>query len=276
MKVRGRRMTARLRTRIECLRPFVGTLRRHVDPIVSSIDRPLTNAVGEEINRVVRLVKNRRLRISQPGTLRRPFSSSPSATSKSLIRFPANRARSDRRQTPHGLSLINSLINNRFSGAFLTQRNTECSQGEEMREDDGRKLLHPTLEAIRIRAVKRVEAGEPRSDVITAPGLTRPRIDKWLAVCRGNGIKALRARPVPDRPPELAPSMAADLRDDHWQESPAHEAHIRALDTRHDPGEVRGALVRGVGGLDAASVGALGALPSGARGSATLARWTPS
>jgi transposase len=52
-------MTSALRTRIESMRNFVGTLRRHFENIVTFIDRPLTNAVGEGINRVIRLVKNR-------------------------------------------------------------------------------------------------------------------------------------------------------------------------------------------------------------------------
>lgn len=52
-------MTSALKSRIPSLRTFVGTLRKHFDHIVSFIQRPLTNAVGEGINRIIKIVKNR-------------------------------------------------------------------------------------------------------------------------------------------------------------------------------------------------------------------------
>lgn len=52
-------MTAALKSRIPSLRRFVGTLRNHFDNIITFIDRPLTNAVGEGINRILKIVKNR-------------------------------------------------------------------------------------------------------------------------------------------------------------------------------------------------------------------------
>ena len=52
-------ITAALRSRIPSLRQFVGTLRNHFDNIVAFTDRNLTNAVGEGLNRIVRIVKNR-------------------------------------------------------------------------------------------------------------------------------------------------------------------------------------------------------------------------
>jgi transposase len=52
-------MTSALRSRIPSLRTFVGTLRNHYHNIVTFIDRNLTNAVGEGINRIVKIVKNR-------------------------------------------------------------------------------------------------------------------------------------------------------------------------------------------------------------------------
>ena len=52
-------MTAALRSRIPTLRTFVGTLRTHLVHILAFIDRPLTNAVGEGLNRIVKMVKNR-------------------------------------------------------------------------------------------------------------------------------------------------------------------------------------------------------------------------
>ena len=52
-------MTAALRSRIPSLRQFVATLRNHFDNILAFIDRNLTNAVGEGLNRIVKIVKNR-------------------------------------------------------------------------------------------------------------------------------------------------------------------------------------------------------------------------
>jgi hypothetical protein len=45
-----------------------------------------------------------------------------------------------------------------------------------MKEMDGRKLSHAALEEIRIRAVKRVEAGESPEVVIDALGFHRSAI----------------------------------------------------------------------------------------------------
>ena len=72
-----------------------------------------------------------------------------------------------------------------------------------MKESDGRKINRKALEAIRIRAVKRVEAGESPEVVIAALGFTRPRIYEWLAKYREGGIDALRAKPISGRPPKL-------------------------------------------------------------------------
>ena len=52
-------MTAALRSRIPSLRQFVGTLKNHFDNIVAFTDRNLTNAVGEGLNRIIKIVKNR-------------------------------------------------------------------------------------------------------------------------------------------------------------------------------------------------------------------------
>ena len=68
-----------------------------------------------------------------------------------------------------------------------------------MRETDGRKLSHETLEAMRIRAVKAVESGESPERVIRTLGLSRPRIYEWLAAFReGGGRRFGRSRSVVD------------------------------------------------------------------------------
>jgi len=52
-------ITSALRSRLPSLRQFVGTLRTHFDNIVAFTDRNLTNAVGEGLNRIVKIIKNR-------------------------------------------------------------------------------------------------------------------------------------------------------------------------------------------------------------------------
>ena len=52
-------MTTALRSRIPSLRKFVGTLKNHFDNILTFIQRPLTNAVAEGLNRIIKIVKNR-------------------------------------------------------------------------------------------------------------------------------------------------------------------------------------------------------------------------
>jgi transposase len=68
---------------------------------------------------------------------------------------------------------------------------------------DGRKLSHATLEAIRIRAVRQVEKGQSPEDVIRALGFCRACIYNWIAKYCEGGVDALRAKPVPGRPPKL-------------------------------------------------------------------------
>ena len=52
-------MTAALRSRLEPMKKFVGTLRNHYEGVVAFIDTGLTNAVAEGLNRIVKIVKNR-------------------------------------------------------------------------------------------------------------------------------------------------------------------------------------------------------------------------
>ena len=52
-------MTAALKSRIPSMRTFGETLKAHYANIITFIERPLTNAVGEGINRVLKIVKNR-------------------------------------------------------------------------------------------------------------------------------------------------------------------------------------------------------------------------
>lgn len=80
-----------------------------------------------------------------------------------------------------------------------------------MRENDGRKLDHKTLETLRIRAVKQIEDGAHPEDVAEVLGLDRSTVFKWVARYREGGVAALKAKPVPGRPAKLEGRQIARL-----------------------------------------------------------------
>jgi transposase len=80
-----------------------------------------------------------------------------------------------------------------------------------VRDNDGRKLDHKTLEALRIRAVGQVGEGAHPEDVAAALGLHRKTVYGWLAKYREGGKDALRAQPVPGRPPKLGSPQLSRL-----------------------------------------------------------------
>jgi transposase len=72
-----------------------------------------------------------------------------------------------------------------------------------MKKDDARKLDHATLEAMRIRAVGSVQAGEHPEDVARSLRISRRTIYGWLAQYRRGGWGALKAKPLFGRPRKL-------------------------------------------------------------------------
>jgi transposase len=80
-----------------------------------------------------------------------------------------------------------------------------------MRDNDGRKLDHKTLEALRLRAVEQVHQGARPEDVAIALGLHRKTVYAWLKKHREGGRNALLARPVPGRPPRLSAEQLREL-----------------------------------------------------------------
>ncbi len=80
-----------------------------------------------------------------------------------------------------------------------------------MRDNDGRKLDHNTLEAIRIRVVRQVEAGVRPDDIAASLGLSRSAVFSWVAAHRDGGLEALRAKPVPGRPSKLSDAQIVEL-----------------------------------------------------------------
>ena len=104
-----------------------------------------------------------------------------------------------------------------------------------MREDDGRKLDHQTLEALRLRAVEQVARGVPAAQVgagLAALGLHRRTIYTWLATERAEGREALRARPVPGRPRKLAEEQLGELTGLIAESDPRDHGFAVALWTR--------------------------------------------
>jgi transposase len=101
-----------------------------------------------------------------------------------------------------------------------------------MRDNDGRRLDHKTLEAIRIRAVQQVQAGESPEVVIKALGFGRARIYEWLAAYRAGGWDALKAKKLHGRPRKIDAKQMKWIYDTVTLKSPLQMKFEFALWTR--------------------------------------------
>jgi len=90
----------------------------------------------------------------------------------------------------------------------------------DMKKDDARKLDHQTLEALRERAVRRVQEGESPEVVARIFGVGRAAMYRWLSQYRQGGWGALKAKPVPGRRPKLDGRRLRWLFDTITQKSP--------------------------------------------------------
>lgn len=100
------------------------------------------------------------------------------------------------------------------------------------RPNDARKLSHATLEAIRIRAVKQVEAGESPEVVIAALGMNPRNIYRWIALYREGGEAALKARALKGPAPKLTGAQLKWIRKTVIGKSPLQLGFEFALWTR--------------------------------------------
>ena len=71
------------------------------------------------------------------------------------------------------------------------------------KKTDARKLDHATLEVMRLRAIEATKAGMKATDLALAYGVHRRTVFRWLADYYKGGEQALKAKPIPGRPPKL-------------------------------------------------------------------------
>ena len=81
-----------------------------------------------------------------------------------------------------------------------------------VRESDGRKLDHQTLEDIRIRSVNQImHHGASVKDVAATLGLRDATVYGWVKLFKDRGADALLAKPIPGRPSKLTEDQARQL-----------------------------------------------------------------
>src|ERR1700687_6312609 len=101
-----------------------------------------------------------------------------------------------------------------------------------MKQDDARKLDHATLEAMRIRAVRSVQAGENPEVVARSLRISGRTIYGWLAEYRRGVWGALKAKPLFGRPPKLDGKKLQWVYNMVTQKNPLQLKFVFALWTR--------------------------------------------
>jgi len=101
-----------------------------------------------------------------------------------------------------------------------------------MKKNDARKLDHKTLEEMRKRAVQRVQDGESPEVIAKVLSLNRSTVYGWLSQYRQGGWGALKAKPVPGRPPKLDAKKLQWIYDTVTQKNPLQMKFEFALWTR--------------------------------------------
>ena len=101
-----------------------------------------------------------------------------------------------------------------------------------MRKHDARTLDHATLEALRERAVQRVQEGESPEVVARVFWIGRTAIYRWLADYRRGGWGALKAKPLFGRPPKLDGKKLQWVYNTVTQKNPLQLKFMFALWTR--------------------------------------------
>lgn len=81
-----------------------------------------------------------------------------------------------------------------------------------MRENDGRKIDHATLETIRVRVVRQiVDEGANAGELAEALDFRRSTVYGWAKAYREGGVEALAAKPIPGRPKKLNDEQAETI-----------------------------------------------------------------
>ena len=109
-----------------------------------------------------------------------------------------------------------------------------------MRENDGRKLDHQTLEALRLRALDAVEEGADPREVARTFGMHKHTVYGWVAAAQAQGRQALLAKPVPGRPSKLTDAQMRQLYDWVVGKNPRQLQFDFGLWTRKAIGELIG------------------------------------
>jgi transposase len=101
-----------------------------------------------------------------------------------------------------------------------------------MEKFDARKLSHEAREAIRIRAVERIQAGESPEAIAKILGYHRSCVYDWLKAFEQGGIDALKYKKIPGKEPKLTKAQKQKIFDVVTSKNPQQLKFPFALWTR--------------------------------------------